>query len=46
MIPIEFIEYANIKLDKNIITFANIISVLFAGIISPYPTVVMVIAAQ
>lgn len=44
--PIEFIEYANIKLENSIENMQVIISIGFLGTISPYPTVIVVVTAQ
>ena len=46
IIPIEFIEKANIPLEKNINMVEQIISKGFCAVMSPYPTVAMVVAAQ
>ena len=42
----EFIEKANIPLEKNIKITEHIISYKFYAVISPYPTVTIVVAAQ
>ena len=46
MIPIEFNENANIPLEKNINIVEHMISYMFYPVISPYPTVAIVVAAQ
>ena len=45
IIPIEFIEKANIPLEKNIKIVEHIISKGFCAVMSPYPTVAIVVAA-
>jgi hypothetical protein len=44
--PILFIIYANIQHDINIAIIQNIFSTDVIGVISPYPTVVIVAVAQ
>ena len=46
MIPLEFKENTKIPLEKNINTVEHIISYIFYPVISPYPTVAIVAAAQ
>ena len=46
MTPIELIENANIPLEKKINTNEHITSCKFYAVISPYPTVTIVVAAQ
>ena len=46
MAPMEFIVYAKIKLENNIIKLENKTSYGFYAVTSPYPIVVIVIVAQ
>jgi len=46
ILPIEFKEYAKIPQEISMTKITNSLSCVFTGVISPYPTVIMVTTDQ